>query len=218
MISAAQVAKQPVPWISPRVLKFVVGTAIWKLKRKSMKPPPLWLRTVPMPIISSRDAWAASDPVKKPIEIHYCGVPVVKLFWWYLSCKSSAGACWFWKMVCSWDLNGFQVMWCSCWRRSRFPFPDKCWGQLLSRPLSGPCESFRECRREIQSPPINFISELCPVSSCTEISGMLKAIKWHLVPSFQGQVAVTLKHKVIPLWGWETWWIPGCMMSVCQAW
>lgn len=126
------------------------------------------------------------------IEIHYCGVPVVKLFRWYLSCKSSAGACWFWKMVCLWDLSGFQVMWCSCWRRSRFPFPDKCWGQLLSRPLSGPCESFRECRREIQSTPINFISERCPVSSCTEVSGMLKAIKWHLAPSFQRQVAVTL--------------------------
>lgn len=64
MISAAQIAKQPVPWIPPRVLKFNIGTGVWKLKRKSMKPPPLWLRTVPMPIISSQDALAASAPVK----------------------------------------------------------------------------------------------------------------------------------------------------------
>lgn len=64
MISAAQVAAQPVPWVSPQVLKFIVGTAIWKLKRKSMKPPPFWLGAVPMPIISSRDAGAASAPVE----------------------------------------------------------------------------------------------------------------------------------------------------------
>lgn len=76
MIPAAQVAKQPVPWISPRLLKFVVGTAIWKLKRKSMKPPPLWLRTVPMPIISSRDARAASDPVKT------LKFTIVVFLWW----------------------------------------------------------------------------------------------------------------------------------------
>lgn len=76
MISAAQVAKQPVPWVSPQVLKFVVGTAIWKLKKKSMKPPPFWLRTVPMPIISSRDARAASDPVKT------LKITLVVLLWW----------------------------------------------------------------------------------------------------------------------------------------
>lgn len=191
MISAAQVAEQPVPWILPRVLKFAVGshTAIWKLKRKSIKPVMAENSSHAHYLITRcmGSLWSC-----KNIENHCCGVPVVKLFPWYLSCKSSAGTCWFWKMVCSWDLNGFQVMCCRCWRRSRFPFPDKHWEQLLSRPLSGPCESFPACRREIQSTPINFISERCPVSPCTEVSGMFKAIKWHLAASFQGQVAVTL--------------------------